>query len=76
MSDKLKKALIGALVAVALAVAVSYGLISQQTADKIQTETNQTLSQDQSPAPQQMPPAPQNPAAPAPAAPNPAPAPR
>lgn len=74
MSDKLKKTLIGALVAVALAVAVSYGLISQQTADKLQAETNQALSDDKS-----APPAPQQSAPPAPAGPAPqnqAPAPR
>lgn len=55
MSDKLKKALIGALITVALAFAVSYGLISQQTADQMQTKANDALSEDKStsnPAPQ------------------------
>jgi hypothetical protein len=47
MSPKLTKTIIGAVIAVALAAAVSYGLISQQTADKIQTQANQTLQNDQ-----------------------------
>ncbi|MEH3116432.1 MAG: hypothetical protein PGN25_02170 [Methylorubrum populi] len=67
MPDKLKRTLLGAVIAVALAAAVSYGLISQQTADKIQTEANQTLNEGQ---PQQQPPpqtnAPQNPDVPTP----------
>ncbi|TXN23464.1 hypothetical protein [Methylobacterium sp. WL9] len=70
MSDKLVKTVIGALVAVGLAIAVSYGLISQQTADQVQNQANQTLSDDktaQSPAPQQPAPTPQNPAAQTPA---------
>ena len=70
MSDKLKKTLLGALVAIALAIAVSYGLISQQTADTIQDKTNQTLSDGQ-PAP---PAAPSQSAPPAPAPQNPDPA--
>lgn len=76
MSDKLVKTIIGALVAVGLAVAVSYGLISQQTADKLQADTNQTLSDDKSApgsAPQQLAPqqsAPQQPAPTAPQSPN------
>ena len=52
MPPKLTKTIIGAVIAVALAAAVSYGLISQQTADKIQTQANQSLQDDQaSPAP-------------------------
>lgn len=47
MSPKLTKTIIGAVVAVALAAAVSYGLISQQTADQIQTQANQTLQDGQ-----------------------------
>jgi len=43
MQSKLAKTIIGAVIAVALAVAVSYGLISQQTADKVQTQADQTL---------------------------------
>ncbi|TXM59234.1 hypothetical protein [Methylobacterium sp. WL120] len=43
MQSKLAKTIIGAALAVALAVAVSYGLISQQTADKVQTQADQTL---------------------------------
>lgn len=61
MSPRLTKTIIGAVVAVALAAAVSYGLISQQTADQIQTQANQTLQNDQpsnSPAQQPQPPTP------------------
>ncbi|WP_419828835.1 hypothetical protein [Methylobacterium sp.] len=65
MPPKLTKTIIGAVVAVALAAAVSYGVISQQTADQIQTKANQTLQTDQTapgPAPQQQtPPPPQTP---------------
>lgn len=68
MSDKLTKTIIGAVIAIALAVAVSYGLISQQTADQIQTQTNQTLSNDPSVQPS-------SPQQPAPTAPSPAPVP-
>lgn len=59
MPDKLKRTLLGAVIAVALAAAVSYGLISQQTADKIQTEANQTLNEGQPGAQPQQQPAPQ-----------------
>lgn len=65
MPPKLMKTIIGAVVAVALAAAVSYGVISQQTADQIQTKANETLQTDQTapgPAPQQQTqPAPQTP---------------
>ena len=47
MSPKLTKMIIGAVVAIALAAAVSYGLISQQTADQIQNQANHTLQNDQ-----------------------------
>ncbi|MCJ2053881.1 hypothetical protein [Methylobacterium sp. J-070] len=63
MSPKLTKTIIGAVVAIALAAAVSYGLISQQTADQIQTQANQTLQNDQGslgPGSNQPPPAPSN----------------
>ncbi len=76
MPDKLKRTIIGAVIAVALAAAVSYGLISQQTADKIEAEANQTLQTDPgtaAPTPQQ--PAPRNPAPQDPSAQGPAPAP-
>ena len=83
MPPKLTKTIIGAVIAVALAAAVSYGFITQQTADKIQTQANQTLQNDQAPAStgQQPPPPPQNSIPQAPAQPgaspqNPAPAPR
>lgn len=62
MPPKLTKTIIGAVIAIALAAAVSYGLMSQQTADKIQAQTNQTLQNDQSSpsSGQQPPPPPQN----------------
>ncbi|KST56804.1 hypothetical protein AO398_09490 [Methylobacterium sp. GXS13] len=69
MPPKLTKTIIGAVIAVALAAAVSYGVISQQTADQIQTKANQTLQTDQTgsnPAPQQPQPAPQDPSPQAP----------
>ena len=62
MQSKLTKTILGAVIAIALAIAVSYGLIGQQTADEIQSKANQTLSTDQaapSAAPQQPTPAPQ-----------------
>ena len=65
MQSKLTKTIIGAVIAIALAIAVSYGLINQQTADQLQIKANQTLSDDQAApptAPQQ--PAPQSPPAP------------
>ena len=37
------KTLIGAIIAAALAIAVYYGVIGQQQANTIQTQTNQTL---------------------------------
>ncbi len=61
MPPKLTKTIIGAIIAVALAAAVSYGVISQQTADQIQTKANQSLQTDQTapaPAPQQTQPLP------------------
>ncbi|MDP4024147.1 hypothetical protein Q8W71_16075 [Methylobacterium sp. NEAU 140] len=65
MPIKLKRALIGAVVTVALAAAVSYGLIGQETADKLQTQVNQTLSEGQNPPASGQPgtgtPVPQNP---------------
>lgn len=85
MSPKLTKTIIGAVVAIALAAAVSYGLISQQTADKLQTQANQTLQSDSpsngSVQPSQPPTPPQNAVPQAPAQPGaspqpPAPAPK
>ncbi|MCJ2013572.1 hypothetical protein [Methylobacterium sp. J-076] len=82
MPPKLTKAIIGAGIAVALAAAVSYGLINQQTADQLQTKANQTLQDDQTPAGSAQPPTPpQNSVPQAPAQPGaspqpPAPAPR
>jgi hypothetical protein len=64
MSPKLTKTIIGAVIAVALAAAVSYGLISQQTADQLQTQANQTLQTGQTASTtntgQPLPPPPQN----------------
>ena len=79
MQSKLTKTIIGAVIAVALAAAVSYGLINQQTADQLQTKANQTLSDGQTApgtAPQQPSPAPQSPNQQAPTQPSPTPAPR
>ncbi|EIZ82518.1 hypothetical protein WYO_4872 [Methylobacterium sp. GXF4] len=76
MPPKLTKTIIGAIIAVALAAAVSYGVISQQTADQIQTKANQSLQTDQTapaPAPQQTQPLPQDPTPQAPGEPKPAP---
>ncbi len=76
MPPKLTKTIIGAIIAVALAAAVSYGVISQQTADQIQTKANQSLQTDQTApasAPQQTQPLPQDPAPQAPGEPKPAP---
>ena len=76
MPPKLTKTIIGAIIAVALAAAVSYGVISQQTADQIQTKANQALQTDQAapaPAPQQTQPVPQDPAPQAPGEPKPSP---
>ncbi|MGU3408137.1 hypothetical protein [Methylobacterium brachiatum] len=76
MPPKLTKTIIGAIIAVALAAAVSYGVISQQTADQIQTKANQSLQTDQTapaPAPQQTQPLPQDPAPQAPGEPKPVP---
>ena len=57
------KMLVGALVAAALAIAVYYGLIGQQTANNIQGQANQTLGT--APVPQQAaPPTSQAPAPP------------
>lgn len=69
MTDKFKKTLIGALIAVALAAATSYGLISQQTADSIKSQADQALTESQSAppsAPQQPAPAPSPAPSPAP----------
>ncbi|WP_020177556.1 hypothetical protein [Methylopila sp. M107] len=78
MPDKLKKALLGAVIALALGFAVSYGLIDKQTADKIQTSADEMISDQPAPqpapAPQQQPPAPApHGGAPAPQPPAPAP---
>jgi hypothetical protein len=63
MSKKLKAAIIAALVALVAGIAVSNGLISQQTADEIKARTDQVLTEEEAaqPAPQ---PAPDSPPAP------------
>ena len=69
MMNQNKKTLVGALVAAALAIAVYYGLINQQSATSIQNQANQTLGTTPSsqqvvppvsstPAPSAMPPSP------------------
>lgn len=67
-ANPLAKRVLGAVVALALAAAVYYGLISQQTANTVQTQADQTLNgAPAQPAPPQAP-APQStsPQAPAP----------
>ena len=64
MTKQQVNTIIGALVAIGLVIAVSYGFISQQTADQIKVQTDKTLSTGQTtpaPAPTGVPaqPAPQ-----------------
>lgn len=76
MTPQNSKMLIGAVVAAALAFAVYYGLIGQQTANSIQSQVNQTLNTApalQQPAPQPTVPPP-TPAPSSTTAPTPAPA--
>ncbi|RYF19652.1 MAG: hypothetical protein EOO77_09670 [Oxalobacteraceae bacterium] len=47
MTDKLKRTLLGAAIAIALAAAVSSGLVSQQTADGLQNKANEAIAEDQ-----------------------------
>lgn len=51
MTDKLKRTILGAVIAIALAAAVSYGLISQQTADNFQNKSDQAIAEDQGASP-------------------------
>lgn len=46
MSQKLKAAIFGAIIAVAAGFAVSQGMISQQTADEIKAKANEVLSEE------------------------------
>lgn len=57
MSKKLKSAIIAALVALIAGFAVSYGLISQQTADEIKAKTEEILTDEEAaqPAPDTQP---------------------
>lgn len=57
MSQKLKAAIIGAIIAVVAGFAVSQGMISQQTADEIKMKANEVLSEDPA-TPQQPTPTP------------------
>jgi hypothetical protein len=71
MSKKLKAAIIAALVALVAGIAVSNGLISQQTADEIKARTDQVLTEEaaqpapDSPSAPSTEPAPQAPSPPA-----------
>ncbi|KQP58136.1 hypothetical protein ASF41_23055 [Methylobacterium sp. Leaf111] len=70
MTDKLKRTILGAVIAIALAIAVSYGLITQQTADGLQNKANQAIAEDQGAQPQtSQQQAPSNPTSQAPRAP-------
>ncbi|TWG95493.1 hypothetical protein L598_000300000970 [Mesorhizobium sp. J18] len=46
MPKKLKTAIVGAVIALVVGFAVSYGLISQQTADEIKSKTDEALTQE------------------------------
>lgn len=67
MSRNLKTAIVGIIVALAVGLAVNYGLISQQTADEIKAKTDEVLTNEQTaqpgeptaPAPQTAPQAPE-----------------
>ncbi|MCG7504544.1 hypothetical protein [Mesorhizobium retamae] len=69
MSRNLKTAIVGIIVALAVGLAVNYGLISQQTADEIKAKTDEVLTNEQTaqpgeptaPAPQTAPQAPNAP---------------
>ncbi|MFD1703654.1 hypothetical protein ACFSCV_11645 [Methylopila henanensis] len=71
MLDKQKKVIVGALIAVVLAIAAYFGLVSQDTSDRIKTKTDEILSEDRpaqpSPAPSPAEPSPAAPAEPSPA---------
>lgn len=72
MSRNLKTAIIGIIVALAVGLAVNYGLISQQTADEIKAKTDEVLTNEQTPQPSEPTVSTQQPA-PAPSAPSQAP---
>lgn len=46
MPKKLKTGLVAAAIAIVVAIAVSYGLISQETGDEIRTQTDRTLNDE------------------------------
>jgi len=51
MPKKLKTAIVGAVIALVVGFAVSYGLISQQTADEIKAKTDEVLTQEEAAQP-------------------------
>lgn len=78
MSKKLKAAIVAAAIALVVGFAVSYGLISPQTAEEIKAKTEEVLTDEEAaqPAPdtQPAPPAETAPTEPTPQAPSPPPA--
>ncbi|WP_211341012.1 hypothetical protein [Paracoccus methylarcula] len=54
MSKKLKTAIVGAVIALVVGFAASYGLINQQTADRIKDKTDEILAEEETtqPAPE------------------------
>ncbi|RMC32377.1 hypothetical protein [Paracoccus alkanivorans] len=51
MSKKLKTAIVGAAIALIVGFAVSYDLISQETADQIKTKTDEILTEEETSRP-------------------------
>lgn len=68
MSKKLKAAIVAAAIALVVGFAVSYGLISPQTAEEIKAKTEEVLTNEQpaQPAPESPPAEPAAPTEPAP----------
>jgi len=60
MQEGMKKTLVGALIAAALAIAGYYGLVDQQTSDKIKATADELLTEK----PRENVPPPQNPTPP------------
>lgn len=73
MSKKLKAAIVAAAIALVVGFAVSYGLISPQTAEEIKAKTEEVLTNEQpaQPAPESPPAEPAAPTEPAPTEPAP-----
>ena len=81
MSKKLKAAIVAAAIALVVGFAVSYGLISPQTAEEIKAKTEEVLTNEEpaqpapeSPPAEPAPPTEPTPTEPAPQAPSPPPA--